>query len=211
MTTENLQTESTTQEKATDVTNKGEVQVEGISQEELKTLQANYKSAVASRDKYKQQARELEESVKGSTDLQAKLEELQKELETKSNELTGLKEGQKQKALESALSTALEAAGAKSVSTVMKLIDKSKIQFNEEGNVSSDTIEAAVKEVMTSDPILFGDIDPKKAQATGQEFLDPGVKRAGDGNTEGAYQKEIKLAKNQKEIMAVMKKYKIIP
>lgn len=210
MTTENLQTESTTQEQATDVTNKSEVQAE-TNLEDIKTLQANYKSAVSSRDKYKQQVRELEEAVKGSAELQSKLAEIEKELETKSNELTSIKEGQKQKALESALSTALEAAGAKSISTVMKLIDKAKIQFNEEGNVSSDTIEAAVKEVMSSDPILFGDIDPKKAQNNGQEFLDPGVKRAGEGGTEGAYQKEIKAAKNQKEIMAVMKKYKIIP
>ena len=207
MSTEKLETESTTQEQATEVTNKGEVQVEGISQEEIKTLQANYKSAVSSRDKYKQQVRELEESVNGSKELQAKLEELQKELEAKSNELTSIKEGQKQKALESALSTALEAAGAKSLSTVMKLIDKSKIQFNEEGQVSSETIEAAVKEVMTSDPILFGDIDPKKAQ-NGQEFLDPGVKRVGNASTtESAFDIELRAAKSQTQILAVMKKY----
>ena len=210
MTTENLQTESTTQEKATEVTNKGEVQVESISPEDIKALQANYKSAVTSRDKYKQQVRELEESAKGASELQAKLADLQKELDAKVSELTSIKEGQKQKALESALSTALEAAGAKSVSTVMKLIDKSKIQFNEEGNVSSETIELAVKEVMTSDPILFGDIDPKKAQETGKEFLDPGVKRAGEGSQENAYTKELRAAKTQNEIQAVMKKYGIL-
>lgn len=208
MSTEKLETEGTTQEKATEVTNKGEVQVEGISPEDIKALQANYKSAVTSRDKYKQQVRELEESVKGSTELQTKLAELQKELEAKSNELTSIKEGQKQKALESALSTALEAAGAKSLSTVMKLIDKSKIQFNEEGQVSSDSIEAAVKEVMTSDPILFGDIDPKKAQENGQEFLDPGVKRVGSSaTTESAFDIELRAANSQTQILAVMKKY----
>ena len=107
MTTENLQTESTTQEKATDVTNKGEVQAEQFSLEDFKTLQANYKSAVSSRDKYKQQVRELEETAKGASEWQTKFDALQKELEAKANELTSIKEGQKQKALESALSTAL--------------------------------------------------------------------------------------------------------
>ena len=212
MTTENLQTESTTQEKATEVTNKGEVQVESISPEDFKALQANYKSAVSSRDKYKQQVRELEESAKGASEWQTKFDALQKELEAKSNELTSIKEGQKQKALESALSTALEAAGAKSVSTVMKLIDKSKIQFNEEGQVSSENIETVVKEVMASDPILFGDIDPKKAQ-NGQGFSNPDVKRVGDGKADmTAYQKELQgmISKgDQKGIIEVMRKYGI--
>ena len=213
MTTENLQTESTTQEKATEVTNKGEVQAEQFSIEDFKTLQANYKSAVSSRDKYKQQVRELEETAKGASEWQTKFDALQKELEAKTNELTSIKEGQKQKALESALSTALEAAGAKSVSTVMKLIDKSKIQFNEEGQVSSETFEAAVKEVMTSDPILFGDIDPKKAQEAGKEFLDPGVKRVGDAKADQtAYQKELQAAISKGDrnaIPEIMRKYGI--
>lgn len=212
MTTENLQTESTTQEQATDVTNKGEVQAEQFSLEDFKTLQANYKSAVSSRDKYKQQARELEETAKGASEWQTKFDALQKELEAKVSELTGIKEGQKQQALESALSTALEAAGAKSVSTVLKLIDKSKIQFNEEGKVSSETIELAVKEVMASDPILFGDIDPKKAQ-NGQGFLNPDVKRVGDAKADmTAYQKELQgmISKgDQKGIIEVMRKYGI--
>ena len=214
MTTENNSTESTTQEKATDVTNKSEVQATEFSLDEFKTLQSNYKSAVSSRDKYKQQVRELEDSVSSATEVKTKYEDLMKQFETVSTELTSIKEGQKQKALESALTTALEAAGAKSISTVMKLIDKSKLQFNEEGNVSSDTIASAVKEVMDSDPILFGEIDPKKAQETGKEFLDPGVKRAGDGSaTKTAFQQELQAAilkGDQRLIAEIGRKYKII-
>jgi len=213
MTTENNSTESTTQEKATDVTNKSEVQATEFSLDEFKTLQSNYKSAVSSRDKFKQQVRELEDSVSSATEIKTKYEDLMKQFETVTSELTFINEGQKQKALDSALTTALEAAGAKSISTVMKLIDKSKVQFNEEGNVSSEGIASAIKEIMDSDPILFGEIDPKKAQ-DGKEFLDPGVKRAGDGSaTKTAFQQELQAAiakGDQKLIAEIGRKYKII-
>ena len=210
MTTENLQTESTTQ--TADAAN-GEVTLESL-QEKIKVLEANYKDAVASRDKTKMKLRELEETSGKSSELQKQYDDLFAEkskvisqYEATQSELNSLKESIKQEKLNSALSTALEAAGAIQASTVMKLIDKSKIQFDEEGKVSSDSVIAAINEVKEADPILFGDIDPKKASATGQEFLDPGVKLAGNSKTDGAYEKEVRAAKNQSEIYAIMRKH----
>jgi vacuolar-type H+-ATPase subunit I/STV1 len=195
-----------------DTTN-GEVTLESL-QEKVKLLEANYKDAVSSRDKTKQKLREIEESAGSATELKAQYEnlfteksKLAEQFEATVNELTSIKEGMKQEKISSALTTALEAAGAKSINTVMKLIDKSKLQLDEEGKVNSDSVVAAIKEVMDSDPILFGDVDPKKVSHTGAVFSDPGVKLAGDSKTEGAYEKELRAAKNQKEILAVAKKY----
>ena len=213
MTTENLQTESTNQ---TADAGTGEVTVASL-QEKLNVLEANYKDAVSSRDKTKQKLRELEEVAGGANEYKTKYEEvftekskLLEQFESIQNELNSFKEAAKHEKITSALTTALEAAGALNHQTVMKLIDKSKLQFDEEGKVSSEAVIAAIEEVKASDPYLFGDVDPKKASATGQEFLDPGVKRASNGSTEGAYEKELRSAKTQAEIMAVMKKYKII-
>lgn len=213
MTTENLQTEGTTQ--TADAGNKGEVTLESL-QEKIKVLEANYRDAVSSRDKTKQKLRELEDLSSGANEYKTKYDEiftekskLFEQFEASQKELNTLKEGVKQEKINTALTTALEAAGAKSVNTVMKLIDKNKLQFDEEGKVNSETIVAAIKEVMDSDPILFGEVDPKKAQ-TGQEFLDPGVKRASEASTESAYEKEIRAAKSQSEIQAVMRKYGLL-
>lgn len=208
MTTENLQNEGTTQ--TADAENKGEVTLESL-QEKIKVLEANYKDAVSSRDKTKQKLREIEEQASSANTFKEQYEKLLGEFETTKTELGTLKEGIKQEKLTSALSTALEAAGAKSINTVMKLIDKSKLQFDEQGNVSSEAIIEAIKEVQASDPILFGEVDPKKESTqNGLGFLDPGVKRASEASTEGAYEKELRAAKTQNEIQAVMRKYGLI-
>lgn len=210
MTTENLQTEGTNQ--TADAGN-GEVTLESL-QEKIKVLEANYKDAVSSRDKTKQKLRELEETNGKSSALQEQYDslfteksKLLEQFEATKSELNSIKESIKNEKLNSALTTALEAAGAKAVPTVMKLIDKSKLQFDEQGNVSSENIIAAIEEIKASDPILFGDVDPKKASAVGQEFSNPAVKRATEASTEGAFEKEIRAAKSQNEILAVMRKY----
>jgi Xaa-Pro aminopeptidase len=203
MSTDNqLETESTTQ--TVDAENKGEVTSVELT-EKIKSLENQLKDAINTRDKAKQKSRELEEAAAYKT----KFEELNAQFEVVSNELNGIKESAKTEKVNTALQTALEAAGAKSLNTVLKLIDKSQIQFDEQGQVVEESVVNVVKAVMDSDPILFGEADPKKAQS-GLGFLDPGVKRAGEGGNESAYLKELRSAKNQKEIQAVMKKYKII-
>lgn len=187
--------------------------------EEITKLRANYHDAVQSRDETKQKLRKLEQDASGASDLTKKYEELMadksklhEQFEAVNGELTSLKNAAKDQTVSQALTTALEASGAKSVSTVLKLIDKSKIQFDEQGQVVADSVVALIKEVQESDPILFGgDQGAKKSEQTQQSSTGspsvPAVKRAGEDSTEGAFDKEIKAAKSQREIEAVLRKY----
>lgn len=200
MSTDNkLETESTTQTVESE--NKGEVTVAELL-EKNKALEAQLKDAIFTRDKAKLKSRELEETAVYKT----KYEELFAQFETVNNELAGIKEATKTEKLNSALTTALEAAGAKAINTVLKLIDKGQIQFGEDGQVVEESVANAVKAVMDSDPILFGEIDPKKAQS-GLDGLDPGVKRAANKSVDNAFEIEIKTAKNLKEYEAICQKY----
>jgi vacuolar-type H+-ATPase subunit I/STV1 len=201
----NIQNESTTQ--TAEAENKSEVVSDVITPEEYRSLQANYKSVAASRDKIKQRVRELEDIVESSLDTNSKLEKLAADLEAKTNELNSFKEGLKQEKLGTALSTALEAAGARDPKTALKLIDKTKVQFDEEGKVVADSVIAAITELQDSDPILFGEVDPKKAAQSGQGNLDPGVLRAGNKKVDDAFQTELRAARTKPEWEAVMKKY----
>jgi hypothetical protein len=218
MTTENLEnnTESATQSvdaKTSEVTLTLEQAVE-----QNKALEAKFLEAVSDRDKSKQKLRKLEETAGSAAELQKKFEDLLAEktklaeqFEAATGELTSVKESVKQKEMNSVMSTALEAAGAKSISTVMKLVDKSKLQFDDKGQVSAESVIAAIEEVRSSDPILFGDLtDPKDAATdaqTGKVNLYPGVRRAGEASAEDAYTKEIKAAKSHTQIESIMRKY----
>lgn len=199
MSTDNqLETESTTQ--TVDAENKSEVTVDLA--EKVKSLENQLKEAITTRDKAKQKSRELEEAATYKT----KFEELNAQFEVVNNELTGIKESTKTEKISSALQTALEAAGAKSINTVLKLIDKSQVQFDEQGQVVEESVVNVVKAVMDSDPILFGEADPKKAQS-GLGFLDPGVKLAANKAVDDAFTTEIRQTKTIKEYEAVCKKY----
>lgn len=192
-------TESTTQ--TVDSENKGEVTSAELI-EKVKSLESQLKDAINTRDKAKQKSRELEEAAAFKT----KYEELNAQFEAVSNELNGIKESAKTEKVNTALQTALEAAGAKSLNTVLKLIDKSQIQFDENGQVVEESVVNVVKAVMDSDPILFGEADPKKAQS-GLGFLDPGVKLAANKAVDDAFTTEIRQTKTIKEYEAVCKKY----
>jgi histone deacetylase complex regulatory component SIN3 len=196
-----------------DAENKGEVTLEQALANIVK-LEANYHDAVSERDKTKQKLRKLEETATSAVEIKAQYDaifaeksKLAEAFELASTELSGLKAKITDQTINTALETAITAAGAKSVSTVLKLIDRSKIQLDESGNTVADNIAAAVKAVSESDPILFGEVGTAKVNPV---FTNPGVARAGTPEgTETSYAKEMKAAKNQKEIGAVMRKYGI--
>jgi hypothetical protein len=201
MSTDNkLETESTTQTVESE--NKGEVTSSAELVEKVKALEAQLKDAIFTRDKAKQKSRELEEAAV----YKSKYEELFTQFETVNNELTGIKETAKSEKISTALQTALEAAGCKGFSTALKLIDRNAVQFGEDGQVVEESVANAVKALMDSDPFLFGDIDPKKAQS-GSDFLDPGVRRAANKSVDNAFEIEIRTAKNKIEYDAILKKY----
>lgn len=103
----------------------------------------------------------------------------------------------KNKAIDSALKELVVKAGARSVETVSKLIDRAQISIGDDFTVDTGSIQAQLEALKKSDPILFG-IDNSNL---------PPVRRPTDGSPQGGYEQEIKTAKSQKEILEVMKKY----
>lgn len=101
------------------------------------------------------------------------------------------------RALTGALNEALKESKAKSISTVMKLIDKSLIKV-EGDEVDAKSIQAVIKGLKESDPILF-DIEEKPTA--------PPVKRASEGAPISGFEQEIKACKTAKDIENVMRKY----
>lgn len=185
--------------------------------ERIKTVESNLNEVVSERDKFKLKVRKLEDTAGSAIELQKKYDDLFAEKsklyeqhESITKELETWKTQARDQKIATELETAFTSAGAKSISTVMKLVDKNKIQFDEQGNIKADSISEIVKGLIESDPILFGNGEEKKGnQNSGnQELLNPGVKRAGDsGSTEDAFTKEIRAAKNAAEINAVLRKY----
>jgi chaperonin cofactor prefoldin len=194
---------------------------ETISLEEYNKLKTNFQELVGERDKVKSKLRELEKNSNSSvTELQTKYDELfathnqiLTEHENYKLELGLIKEAEKNRFIESTLITALESAGARSIPTAIKLIDKSSLEWEGE-EIKSDSVINQIKALKVSDPILFGDTDPKSLETKQQDPGDissniPPVKTAGKGNVDGAYEKELRACKNQKEIEAVLKKYSL--
>lgn len=192
-------------------------EVSAINLEEYNKLKANYHDAVAERDKTKAKLRKLEEASSNSVELQKNFElllseksTLQQQYENLQIEVNLAKEAERNRFIETSLITALEAAGTRSIPTAIKLIDKSKLIF-EGDSLLSDSVIAQIEELRTSDPILFGDTNPQSqsgnSKVPGENLLDLDVKHAQNLDVSGAFEKELKLCKNNIEIQNVLKKY----
>jgi hypothetical protein len=125
-------------------------------------------------------------------------ESLKKEQDalTRANELEG-------KWRDRLVNGALEAAlgDAINLKTALKLVDKSAIKVDGDA-VDAESIKTLVEALRTESPELFKTPveDKKEPQA-------PSVKRAGEGDPIGGYEKEIRAAKTAKEVEAVLRKY----
>jgi hypothetical protein len=107
------------------------------------------------------------------------------------------------KAADEKLKELLSAEKAKSIPTVMKLIDRSKIEFDEDGEVNVKSLAALVKSVKETDSILFDGTETPAA---------PNLKRATEGDVTGGYEKELasinyKTKDATNAIYNIMKKY----
>lgn len=128
-------------------------------------------------------------------------EALEKQLQAEVDKRTALEERVRGKAVDSALEKALVEAKVKAPATALKLLDKSKVGF-ENDEVDAKTVAALIDELKKSDPILF--------EAEGEEPANPRhppVKKAQEGETVGGYEKEIAAATSAREIEAVLRKY----
>lgn len=103
----------------------------------------------------------------------------------------------KDNSINNAVREALKEAGARSVDTVMKLVDKTSIEFDSNGNISLDSVKAVVDSIKKADSVLFD----------GARVEPPGVKRASEGPVEGSFEKEVANARTQAELKQIMAKY----
>lgn len=140
-------------------------------------------------------AKNLEDALRAlQQGVSKEAEEWKNKYDSVATELTSLKEGLKNQQLDSVLKETLSKANVKDINTVLKVVDKSQIQWKDD-QVDTSSIEAIVEGLRKSDPILFN--EPQL----------PDVKPAGFGNPIGGFEKEISVCRSQKEIEAVLKKY----
>lgn len=123
------------------------------------------------------------------------VDEWKTKFETLNSEYSNLKENVKSRELDSVLKDVLTKSNVKDINTTLKVIDKTKVQWTEDGQVDATSLEVIVNELKTTDPILFNEVQI------------PDVKTAGQGTPIGGFEKEITACKTQKEIEAVLKKF----
>lgn len=185
--------------KVEDSQNKGPASLEE-AMALIENLRGINKEVIQTRDKANAKLRSFEreqtDREQALLQEQGKFKELYEAAQAKNAELvTGLKN----KAVDSALKEVLQKAGARAVDTVSKLVDKSKIVVSDEDySVDVTSIQAQIEEIKKTDPILFG---------VGEGNNLPPVKRPNDGTPAVGYETEMRAAKNQNEVLAVMKKY----
>lgn len=181
-----------------------ETPVEGPrSLEEALNIIANLKGinadVIRTRDETKQKLRKYEEEHQQREQAllteQGKFKEL---YEATTSQLESLKGALKNTAIDSSLKDTLAKAGVRSVDTVIKLIDKSKIGINDDNIVDITSIQSQLDELKKTDPILFG---------VGEGTHLPPVKRPSGGDTTSGFEQEMRAAKTQGDILSVMKKY----
>lgn len=161
-------------------------------QEKLAVTEANLEKARKGETFNRNKRVELENQLKEIPNA----DEFKSKLEAATNELNELKGAQRNSLIDTALKVEIEKAGAKAVSTVLKLVDRSKITIAD-GQVDTKSIEAVISELKKTDAVLFE--VPKT----------PDLKRPGEAAPIGGFKTEMAAAKTQKELQAVLKKYGI--
>lgn len=155
--------------------------------------------AFKERDSLKSKLKEFEDAKAASEAAllaeQGKFKELYEQTQQK---LVALESTLKNKAVDAALKEALQKAGARSVDTVAKIVDKSKIVLGDDYSVDLSSLQSQIDEIKKTDPILFG---------PGEGNNLPPAKRPSDGVPQAGFEQEMRAAKSQNEVMAVLKKY----
>jgi vacuolar-type H+-ATPase subunit I/STV1 len=155
--------------------------------------------AFRERDELKTKLKTFEdEKTKSEAELLAEQGKFKELYEKTTEKLTQVETTLRNKAVDSALKDILQKAGARSVDTVSKLIDKSKVGIGDDYSVDANSIQAQIEELKKSDPILFG---------VGEGNNLPPAKRPGDGVPNAGFEQEMRAAKTQKDIELILAKY----
>lgn len=157
-----------------------------------------------SRDEVKGKLRKLEEAAnkvdEDKKKEQGKFKELYEAELEKNNSLT---QRIRDTAADAALTAKLTEAGAIAVETALPLVDRSKLQFDDDGAIVAESVVDAITEVKEKHKVLFGE----KPQI-------PDTKRPGEGKSSGGYLDELKkLQQNPRatfnDFSALKQKYNI--
>lgn len=159
-------------------------------QEKLAVTEANLEKARKGESFNRNKRVELEKQLSEMPNV----EEFKSKLEATTKELDELKTAQRNSLIDTALKAEIEKAGAKAVSTVLKLVDRSKITV-ENGQVDTKSVEALISELKKTDAVLFE--VPKT----------PDLKRPGEAAPVAGFKTEIAAAKTPAQLQAVLKKY----
>lgn len=182
-----------------------------IANDEEQSADANKEQVVQTGSSLEDQLKYLKEInadlIKTRDAAKRKTREYEKEVETHKTLAANLKEKLVSKIVTNSLKEALSKAGALSVDTALKLIDKSKITLNDDFEYDTNSITSLVEELRKSDSVLF-----KPEAATDEKEVLPvkhtSVGRAGEAENAGtAFQLAIANAKSQKQIDAIMQQF----
>lgn len=99
--------------------------------------------------------------------------------------------------IESVINDLIKSSGAKNSKTVQRLIDKSAIQFAEDGSVETKSIQSQLVALQKEAPELFG--------LSSEET--PAPKKPSGDTTTLTFEAEVAKCKTQKELDAVLAKY----
>lgn len=177
---------------------------------EEKVVKSEAKTAVTNADDVEAKIKELESELQKKTELVRNLRKYEVDYKTR---LESLENRLRDKAVDQALSQVISNSMARAPNTVAKLIDRSKIVVDGD-NVDIKSIEEQINALKESDPILFKieteetKTDVESSATESEEVVKaPKVKKANEGDPIGGYEKEIKAAKTAAEITAILKKY----
>ena len=160
---------------------------------EMETLNRNLEQSRKEEKFNKAEVKRLKAELEKLTSNDA-LAEIQGKYETEVAARTALETKIRNQAIDSALTAALTEAKAKSVSTVLKLINRDDIKV-EGDEVDAESVKAVIEKIRKEDAVLFD------APAT------PSVARAAEGAEVGSFEKEIRAAKSHKQIEEIMRRY----
>lgn len=166
--------------------------------EEAKALLTKQTQELASNADLLKKVRKFEKENKEKADTALKEQGKYKELyEAELSQRVTLETKWKDSVVNGSIESVLKEMKVPAVTTVMKLIDRSKVVI-EDGKVDTKSIQSQLDALKVSDPVLFG-------PATKVD-----VKRPGEHEPTSGFATEIRAARSQKEIEAIGRKYGVL-
>lgn len=153
-------------------------QVTEISLDEAKKKLADYEAEASKNAELLKKLRKFEKENKDKAEREAIEAGKYKDLYEAANaKLTDMETKVRTQLVDGALKDALTEAKVKSIPTVMKLLDRSKVEVTEDGSVDPKSVAGLIKELRVSDPIFFDEVTDSQQRTV----VVPNLHRAGEG------------------------------